>query len=139
MPGRILSGLLAFGEGLFVGTALVAVLTVLDVIPRVAHATRTRRRMRLYELCVLVGALVGSLTDILPPTQVPRAAIALVGLVMGTFTGMFTAALAEVLNVIPVFGRRFDMKRSITLLILALAVGKTVGSLVYWLVPQLRP
>jgi len=131
--------LLMLGEGAVVGTALVALLTVLDVVPRVAHATQTTRCVRHYERAVWIGAVFGSLTDILPPAALPAAVTALVGLTMGVFIGLFTAALAEVLNVIPVFGRRFSMERSIALLICALVVGKTIGSLIYWLVPTIRP
>jgi stage V sporulation protein AB len=137
--GKLFGALLVLGEGALVGTALVAFLTVLDVVPRVAQATNTTRYVHLYERAVLVGALTGSLTDILPAAALPVATASGVGFITGLFTGLFTAALAEVLNVIPVFGRRFNMERSIVILVVALAVGKTVGSLVYWLLPQLRP
>jgi stage V sporulation protein AB len=97
------------------------------------------RCVRLYERAVFGGALLGSITDIVPAMQLPVLVTCVVGLVTGLFTGLFTAALAEVLNVLPVFGRRFNIERSITVLVVALAAGKALGSLVYWLLPQLQP
>ncbi|MEM5768126.1 MAG: stage V sporulation protein AB [Bacillota bacterium] len=43
--------------------------------------------------------------------------------------------MAEVLNVLPVMARRVGLLTYIRLLLLAMIVGKVVGSLIYWLVP----
>ena len=53
---------------------------------------------------------------------------------MGTFLGLFSSALAEVLNVIPVFSKKFKMKHQLKFIIVALMFGKVAGSLLYWLV-----
>jgi len=51
------------------------------------------------------------------------------------FVGCLAAALAEVLNVLPVMARRVGLANDIRLLVLAMVVGKVIGSLVYWIVP----
>mgnify|MGYP000980189750 FL=1 len=53
---------------------------------------------------------------------------------MGTFVGLFASALAEVLNVVPVFAKKFKVKHELKFIIGALIFGKVVGSLFYWLV-----
>jgi len=47
--------------------------------------------------------------------------------------GMVAGALAEVINVMPVVGGRFQLGPFLRWLVLALAAGKLAGALVYWL------
>ena len=52
----------------------------------------------------------------------------------GIFVGVLTMALTEVLNVIPILLRRTRLTKGLPWLILAFALGKVCGSLVYFLV-----
>ncbi len=56
------------------------------------------------------------------------------GLFMGMFVGCLALAIAEMLNSIPIFSRRMSYRHGLGLAVLAVALGKLAGSLVYfWL------
>ena len=52
----------------------------------------------------------------------------------GIFVGVLAMALTEVLNVLPILLRRTRLTKGLPWLILAFALGKVVGSLVYFLI-----
>lgn len=41
-------------------------------------------------------------------------------------------ALTEIVNIVPIFTRRIDLRRGMEILIAGMAVGRTVGSLIYY-------
>lgn len=135
----ILLILIGFAEGLVVGTALVAFLILLDIVPRLAQLTGTYGYCKFYEALIVAGAVTGSLAVPLNlAVSVPLFVIVTAGLFMGIFVGLLAAALTEVLNVIPVMSRRFGLDREIYLLLMALILGKITGSLLYWFIKGLR-
>ena len=54
------------------------------------------------------------------------------GIFAGMFVGCFAIAIAEMLNTIPVFTRRIRLGKGIGIVMLFLALGKTIGSLIYF-------
>ena len=54
------------------------------------------------------------------------------GLFAGIFVGCLALAIAEMLNTIPVFARRIGFRHGLGIAILAVAMGKFMGSLVYF-------
>lgn len=125
---------IGLGGGATVGLALIAFVTTLGVITRLAILTRTSWALGLYGWAVLFGGMAGSL---LPQLDVGAGLPAMVeiplGLSLGVFTGMIAASLTEVLDVMPVMGKRVELGPAVRFLVLALAFGKVTGSLVYWL------
>jgi stage V sporulation protein AB len=57
----------------------------------------------------------------------------LFGLLGGSFVGMMTAALTEVLNVWPILAKRIGVDDKIVILLMALVFGKIFGSLFHWI------
>ena len=55
------------------------------------------------------------------------------GLFAGMFVGCFAIAIAEMLNTIPISVRRIRLGQGAGIIILALSLGKTAGSLIYFL------
>jgi stage V sporulation protein AB len=51
----------------------------------------------------------------------------------GVFFGMLAAALTEVLNVLPILTKRIGVNEQIITLLMAIVLGKIVGSLFHWL------
>lgn len=125
-------------EGMIVGSAEVAFLTVLGVVPRLGHVTGTRTSMRIYQWAIIAGATGAAFAGVFEPRfGLPAVVTAPVGLAMGIFVGLTAAALAEVLNVIPALGRNLGIPQAVRILVTALIAGKVIGSLIYWLVPGL--
>ena len=120
--------------GLAVGSGFVAFLTVLGIIPRLTQLTKTMKMIHSYEWAVVIGALVGSLFSLnefrlgfSPFILVP------IGLMSGVFVGMLAAALTEVLNVLPILTKRIGINDRIITLLMAIVLGKVLGSLFHWL------
>lgn len=125
--------------GFAVGSAFIALLIVLDLVPRLVQMTRAHRRSGWFESALLLGALYWSNADffdwVLP---LPDVLLLVPSLFQGVFVGMFAAALTEVLNVIPILTKRWKLKESLFALLLAMVLGKVAGSLVDWLLLQPR-
>ena len=54
------------------------------------------------------------------------------GLFCGIFVGSWILALAEIVNIFPVFSRRLGLTKGMSILVLAVAVGKVTGSLLHF-------
>lgn len=120
--------------GFAVGSAFVALLIVLDLIPRLVQLTRAYRRSAVFESGILAGALYWSCSDLFDWTfKLPVYFLLLPSIFQGLFVGMFAAALTEVLNVIPILSKRLKLMPYLFSLLIAMVLGKVTGSLVDWL------
>ena len=132
----VMSILLGFSSGLVTAGAVFAFITVIGVIPRLAQKTNTVASVKTYETAIMLGGIFGTLTGIfqfhLPIGTLP---VVILSLSSGIFFGCLAMALAEVLNVIPILMRRGRIQRGMFYFVLAIAIGKTVGALLYFLVP----
>ncbi|MCL2379015.1 MAG: stage V sporulation protein AB [Defluviitaleaceae bacterium] len=127
---------IGFASGLVIAGAVYAFLTIVGVVPRLAQKTRTTAQIKGYESALVLGGIFGTLTGIfrfyLPIGTVGTIAVSFAN---GIFFGCLAMSLAEVLNVIPIFSRRARIQRGMFFIVLAIAVGKLAGSLLYFLVP----
>jgi stage V sporulation protein AB len=57
-----------------------------------------------------------------------------VGVLAGCFVGMLAAALTEVINVLPIMAKRLGIDGYMMWLLMAMILGKVIGSLFEWLV-----
>ena len=130
------SAVIGFGSGLVIAGAVYAFITIVGVVPRLAQKTRTTGQIKVYESALALGGIFGTLAGIfqfyLPIGHVP---VVLVSVLNGIFIGCLAMSLAEVLNVIPILSRRARLQRGMFFLVMAIAIGKLVGSLLYFLVP----
>jgi len=133
---HIASMFIGFGSGLLVAGAVFAFITAVGVVPRLAQKTKTQRHIRIYESAIGIGGLLGTIAGVVQmhlPIGTP--AVIMLSLFNGIFLGCLAMSLAETLNVIPIFTRRARIQRGLFFLILAIAIGKLIGSLMYFLVP----
>ncbi|MEH7500854.1 stage V sporulation protein AB [Neobacillus drentensis] len=124
---------LGLASGLAVGSGFVAFLTVLGIIPRLTQLSKTMKMIHHYEWAVVLGALTGvgaSLRD--PILNLPSFPLIFLGINGGIFYGMLAAALTEVLNVLPILAKRIRMDGEIVILIMAIVLGKILGSIFQW-------
>lgn len=126
--------LIGFAGGIAVGSGFVAFITVLDILPRLLQMTKSQDYIRWYEFAIVLGVLVFTLVDFFDWVLFGFTWLTLlIGLFMGLFIGMLAGALTEVVNVIPILSRRLKMQHYLFQLILAMAIGKTIGSLFQWM------
>lgn len=125
---------IALAGGFGVGSAFVALLIVLDLIPRLVQLTRAYRRSAIFESSVLAGTLYWSCADFFDwEIRLPTYFLLAPAIFQGLFVGMFAAALTEVLNVIPILSKRLKLQPYLFSLLIAMVLGKVAGSLLDWL------
>ncbi len=124
---------LGFSEGIVVGSGIVALLTLLDIIPRLCQITNTYQYLGKYEYMLISGTFIGSLFSLRNVSfDFGIICVILLGGFYGIFIGMLASALAEAVDVIPVMQRRLNIQGKIKYIIIVLLIGKTVGSIVNW-------
>ncbi|NLY46226.1 MAG: stage V sporulation protein AB [Tissierella sp.] len=127
--------LIGLSGGLVVGGAYAAFISMLRIIPRLAHISKTHKYKRTYQNAYILGVIAFTISYFFDfNMKLNDIMIGIIGFTFGTFTGLFSSALAEVLNVIPVLAKKLRMKEHLKLIIYALLFGKVAGSLYFWLV-----
>lgn len=130
----LLAILIGFSGGISVGAGYVAFLTVLNIIPRLTQLTKSVRYVHFYEGAVILGAVVGTIFSLWDFTlNLSFLLLAVFGLLSGIFNGMLAAALTEVINVFPILAKRIGMQDSLVYILIALVLGRILGSLFQWL------
>jgi stage V sporulation protein AB len=125
---------IGFAGGIAVGSGLVAFLTVLGIVPRLVQITTTYTFIRLYEIAIISGAVFAGWTSLRDINfHVSALLLIPIGLGCGVFIGMLAAALTEVLNVLPILAKRVGFGEQIIMLVMAIVLGKIIGSLFHWL------
>lgn len=116
--------------GLLVAGGLFAFLALVGVVTRLAAGTTTAKYITLYEDMSLLGCVGGNLL-FLYGFSLPLGNVFLVlyGTGAGIFTGCLAAALAEVVNMMPVLSERVNLKKGMAGIMAMFALGKAVGSL----------
>lgn len=121
-------------SGGFVSAAGVfALLTTVRLVNRFAIVTRTASRITRYEDMVIAGVVAGNLLSVYA-VYLPGGlmAVGLWGLISGIYVGCFAVALAETIKVMPILARRSRLKEGMGIIILCMASGKAIGSLMYF-------
>lgn len=148
---HIFLGVIGLASGFGVSSGVFTTLIAVGLIPRFAGKTHTAKHIFLYEEMVVCGTLFGGLVsvfypflqvhkwvDSVAPLRILYPYISLVfliiyGLFAGIFVGCLALAIAEILDSIPIFTRRMNFRHGIGVVILGMALGKTLGSLIYFL------
>ena len=121
--------LLGLVSGIVIAGGLFAFVVKVGVITRLVTATRTARRIPLYEDVLVVGVTIANGVSLYTPIIRHTAfLLPFCGLFSGIYVGCLAVALAEVVNVMPVFARRVKLKYVMSLLIVGFAIGKMLGT-----------
>lgn len=138
-----------FGFGLLSSGGVFTVFVTVGLVPRFADKTHTAHKIVLYENSIVAGAILGCIFSVYPDmikkfggmaalSAIPQwelwgsIILAVFGIFAGMFVGCFAIAIAEMLNTIPIFTRRISLGKGVGIVMLCLALGKTVGSLIYF-------
>lgn len=137
-----LSVLIGFSSGFSVSAGVFALVTALSLLPRMADKTHTATYMKTYENCVFWGALAGISIYFLQIYEKHIAltnsillffVLAFCGFFQGIAIGTLALSLAENLDVTAVLGRRAKLHYGLGFLILSFAIGKFLGSFLFFL------
>ena len=131
--------LTGFGFGVIIAGAIFSLIAIIGVVPRLAQKTKTENYIKFYEEVIIIGGIWGSLTLFIDFTiTLPIIVVGFLSLSLGVFIGSLAVSLTEVLNVIPILTRRININRGIMIFMLAIAIGKLIGSLMYFFVPGFK-
>ncbi|MDR1150233.1 MAG: stage V sporulation protein AB [Clostridiales bacterium] len=123
---------ICFSSGLTISSAFAALIVQLKIINKLIFITKTEKFLKLYEIALILGIFFGGISKKI------FLDIKLFGILfflcLGVFHGCLAMLLAEVLNVLPVFLKKINLKKYFNLLILSIALGKLFGCLIYYLV-----
>ncbi|MGN0242442.1 MAG: stage V sporulation protein AB [Lachnospiraceae bacterium] len=116
-------------SGMIIAGGYVAVITMLGVIPRLATLSKTVDHVYAYENSVILGTIGGNLMNLYDiPVHLGYPFIILYGLFAGIYVGGLAVALEEIVNAIPIFARRYRLRKGLPYLVYAFAFGKLIGS-----------
>ena len=133
MMKNILLMVIALGGGVTAGSAAAAFIALLEVIPRLMQISDTRDYIKLYQGVLTFGFALFTLiyfTDL--HLNLSKYVAIPTGFLYGVFIGIFSSALAEVLNVIPVLSKKLKLRDHLIYVIYTLMAGKVIGSIFYW-------
>ena len=144
-------GILGLFCGLMVSGGVFTALLALGLVPRFAGKTHTADHILTYESAVVSGCIIGGwlgvlqikdyLNAFLYESPFFRSGLWVIitggllsggGFFSGCFVGCVALAIAEMLDSIPIFARRIGFRKGVGVAVLAVAVGKVVGSLLYF-------
>lgn len=131
---KIILMLISLGGGITVGSATAAFLTILQIVPRLCQITETKKHITLYEKVITLSFILSIIIYFSELNfGLPKYSVVIFGLIYGTFVGLLSSALAEVLNVIPILSKKLKIKERLTYMVWALLGGKVAGALCFWL------
>ena len=127
---QILTG---FSAGFIVAGGVVALMIGLGVIVRFIGITHTASKIQYYEDAILLGAVCGNLMTIYSfEWNFSEWILVPAGVFMGIFVGGWILALAEVINIFPVYFRRLGIVKGLRWIVITIAIGKVSGSLLHF-------
>ena len=132
---HVFLGLCGLAAGIGVSAGTFAFLIVIGIIPRLIGKCNRAAETMHFENAIILGGIGGNLLSVFPQIRIPLGTVLLYlyGISAGIFVGCMAVALAEILNTIPILFRRTGLKVGLSWIMLAMALGKTVGSLYYFL------
>lgn len=130
---QIFLGFIGLCSGIIIAGGIAGLMIGLSIVPRYAGITRTADYILLYEDATLLGAVFGVVTFLFKiPLPLGPAFLAAYGFFSGIFLGGWILALAEMADVFPIFCRRIRFSQGLSIVILCVALGKSVGSLLFY-------
>ena len=131
--------LIGLGSGVVISAGVFAFITALGIVPRLIERSKTRKYIDLYENCIIFGGIIGTFLSFWSiPIPFGKTGLIIAGLAMGMFVGSLVVALAEFINVLPIMNRRLKLTGGMAIILVTLGLGKTAGSILYWIIPGLQ-
>ena len=126
---QIIPAVVGLSGGFVIAGGVIALMVGLGIITRFVGITHTAKHVKGYETAILFGNLL-TVHQIRIPLGI--FGLVLMGVLFGIFVGGWILALAEIVNIFPIFARRIGITKGYSLIVIAIAVGKTAGSLYHF-------
>ncbi|MBQ7839837.1 MAG: stage V sporulation protein AB [Lachnospiraceae bacterium] len=151
---QIFFAVIGVSGGVLVSAGVFTVLLAVGLVPRFAGKTHTADHIFLYEEMVVLGTLTGIYFSVFENIGnvgefirsrllfgeytiriwqiIADIFLAAFGMFAGVFVGCLALAIAEMLDSIPILTRRIGFRHGLGMIVLATALGKMVGSFIYY-------
>ncbi len=129
---------ISFSGGLIISSAIFAFIAIIGIVPSIAVKTNTTASIVFYEEMILYGGIFGCINSIykynlhFENSIITIFMVVLYFLFTGIFIGVLASSLAECLNVIPIFTSRVNIREGVFLIMISMAIGKFIGSILYF-------
>ncbi len=147
---QMFAAAIGLASGGIIAAGVFAFLAIIGVFPRLIGKTKTWSHLSLYETVIILGGTFGNVMDIYEfPVPVAEKVSGLlgdgagmaaggmvtgiIGICIGIFVGCLVMSLAETLQALPVLSRRIHLAVGFQYVILSIALGKLMGSLIYFM------
>lgn len=152
---QIFMAVLGISFGFVVSGGVFTVLLSVGLVPRFAGKMHVAKHIFILEEMVVLGTIAGNFASIFSGyagfgewilahnvfganmtetvwSIIGNALLIISGIFSGIFIGSLALAIAEMLDTIPIFSRRIGFRHGLGIAILAVALGKLAGSLIYF-------
>ena len=130
---ELVLALVGLSAGAAVAGGLFSFIVELGVIADFADRTHTGDKLLFYETCVALGSFAPTAGSFASSSFASGAVQVLFGIFAGIFVGCWSMALAEILNVFPIFMRRARIVRYASVFVIGAAIGKGLGAGLFFL------
>lgn len=133
MMEQIFLGVIGLSGGLIIAGGVIALMVGLGVLTRFIGVSHCAKHVWIVEDAVCLGSLFGTIMTVYGislPVGIPGLIIT--GFFFGVFVGGWILALAEIVNIFPIFTRRIGLVKGLSVVIIAIALGKVTGSLLHF-------
>ncbi|MGL5330822.1 MAG: stage V sporulation protein AB [Peptostreptococcaceae bacterium] len=128
--------LIIFGisAGIMTGAGVVSILILIGIVPRMSQVTNTKEFSNWYETLLVIGTFLGSILSLYNIGISGGKGLALIaGLSYGIFLGFLSSGLTEIICYIPTVSRRLKLPCTcLKYIVIALILGKVIGSILGW-------
>ncbi|MCD7817569.1 MAG: stage V sporulation protein AB [Lachnospiraceae bacterium] len=130
---QILLIITGFSSGFLVAGGVVALMVGLGILSRFIGISHTAKEILWYEDAILLGTLTGTIVTVFD-VQILTGEwlLAIGGIFIGIFVGGWIMALEEVVDIFPIYSRRLGITRGVSWIVIAIAIGKAVGNMIYF-------
>ena len=114
---QIIPAVVGLSGGFVIAGGVIALMVGLGIITRFVGITHTAKHVKEYETAILAGAIFGNLLTV-HQIRIPLGIFGLVlmGVLFGIFVGGWILALAEIVNIFPIFARRIGITKGYSLI-----------------------
>ena len=132
--------LCSFCVGNTISLAFAALVNSIGLIRNLIVKHNTKVYQMYYTVSLIIGVVFASVVSFYPNTTLMlgiygKIICAIIGIFYGCFVGFLAIALAEIFDVIPVLNNKLGFRYNLKVLIITIAIGKFLGSLLYFAVP----
>ena len=130
---NVLLALIGGSLGVVVASGALALLIALGIVVRYVRITKTQNRIGLYEDSALLGTFIGGIWQLGQfSVGMGWMGVVIYGFFSGFFLGGWIIALGEVLNVFAIMLRRFKIEKGVSWIFFVMALGKMIGTLLFY-------